>query len=508
MIARVALKERARIITVDHALTDQKLLGAALDDPTPWRTWLSVLRAAFGLPLTTDQQAIFNQVAGERTPPKKRVREFWCLIGRRGGKSTMAAALAVYQAAFVKHNLARGETGFVLVLAASRDQARVVFDHARAFLQSSPVLRQEIESVTRNEIRLKNGIVIATHANSFRSIRGRTLVAVILDEIALWRDETSAIPDLEVYRAVLPALMTTKGMLIGISTPYRRTGLLHQKHRDFFGKVSDDVLVVQGPSLIFNPTLTSDEVTRAVAADPEGATSEWQATFRSDLAAFFDDATIEAAIDRDRPLELPPRAGHRYFAFCDPSGGRHDAFTIAVAHREGELTVIDCVRHVRPPFDPHELVRDYASLVREYRITDIRGDRYSAEWVVTAFKDAGVRYRPADKNKSELYLEALPLFTRGAIAIPDHAPLLRELRLLERATHKGGRDSVDHPRNGSDDLANALCGVAVVARKPGYGGFAGDWVSGPDKPPEDPVIVKARRDRLVQLLMDGGEVPF
>lgn len=91
MIARVALKERARIITVDHALTDQKLLGAALEDPTPWRTWLSVLRAAFGLPLTTDQQAIFNQVAGERTPPKKRVREFWCLIGRRGGKSTMAA---------------------------------------------------------------------------------------------------------------------------------------------------------------------------------------------------------------------------------------------------------------------------------------------------------------------------------------------------------------------------------------------------------------------------------
>jgi hypothetical protein len=50
------------------------------------------------------------------------------------------------------------------------------------------------------------------------------------------------------------------------------------------------------------------------------------------------------------------RANHRYFAFCDPSGGRHDAFTISVAHREGELTVIDCVRGVRPPFDPHEVV--------------------------------------------------------------------------------------------------------------------------------------------------------
>jgi hypothetical protein len=36
--------------------------------------------------------------------------------------------------------------------------------------------------------------------------------------------------------------------------------------------------------------------------------------------------------------------------------------------------------------------------------------------------------------------------------------LLRELRLLERVVHRGGRDSVDHPRNGHDDFANSCCG--------------------------------------------------
>ena len=90
--------------------------------------------------------------------------------------------------------------GYVLVLAANRDQARVVFDYVKAFLDDSPVLRQEVASVTATEIRLKNGVIIGTHANSFRSIRGRTLLAVILDEIALWRDETSAIPDLDTAR--------------------------------------------------------------------------------------------------------------------------------------------------------------------------------------------------------------------------------------------------------------------------------------------------------------------
>lgn len=61
-----------------------------------------------------------------------------------------------------------------------------------------------------------------------------------------------------------------------------------------------------------------------------------------------------------------------------------------------------------------------------------------------------------------MYLESLPLFTRGAISIPDYAPLIRELRLLKRQTHRGGRDTVDHPRRGSDDIANALCGCDII----------------------------------------------
>ena len=80
----------------------------------------------------------------------------------------------------------------VLVLSASRDQSRVVFDYAKAFLLKSPVLRQEIKSITRNEIRLRNGITIAIHSNSFGTVRGVTLCAVVFDEVAQWRSEESA----------------------------------------------------------------------------------------------------------------------------------------------------------------------------------------------------------------------------------------------------------------------------------------------------------------------------
>jgi Phage Terminase len=455
--------------TIDRALTDRNLLGAALGNPSTWAVWLSILRAAFTLPMSDQDKELFAQVSGGRTPPTQRVRELWAIVGRRGGKSRVAAALAVYLACFCKYKLAPGEVGTVLVVANNKDQAQIVFNYALAFFQFSPVLAKEVGSTTASEIRLKNGLVISVHANSFRSVRGRTLVAVIFDETAFWRDETSATPDLEVYRAVRPSLMTTKGMLVGISTPYRRVGLLHQKYRDHYGTNDDAVLVVQGTSIGFNPNLTESDIAQALADDPEANRAEFEAEFRSDLAAFLDDELINAAVDHGRPLELPPRQGLRYLAFADPSGGRHDAFTVCIGHKENDGFVADVVRGTRPPFDPVEVVKAYAELCKEYRVSAVHGDNYSAEWATSAFKDAGMRYIVSDKPKSQLYLEALPLFTRRAISLPDHTQLLRELRLLERQTHRSGKDTVDHGRRGSDDHANAVCGCATfAARRLGY----------------------------------------
>ena len=253
--------------SIDRTLTDKRLLGAALQDVASWTTWRTVLKAAFGLTLNRDEARAFAAVAGSRKPPQQRVRELWAIIGRRGGKSRMAAALAVHLACFGTHRLARGEVGAVLVLAASRDQAQTVFSYIVGFLQASPILSKEIVNITAHEITLRNGILISVHANSFRTVRGRTLVACIFDEAAFWRDEASATPDVEVYRATLPSLATTNGMLIGISTPYRKLGLLHQKHRDHFGVDSDDVLVVQGSTRRFNPTLSEQTIATQRQAD-------------------------------------------------------------------------------------------------------------------------------------------------------------------------------------------------------------------------------------------------
>src|SRR5262249_9242664 len=185
----------------------------------------------------------------------RRVRELWAVAGRRSGKSRMAAAVAIYLALFQKHRLSPGEKGMALVLAGSIDQAKTVFGYVHGFLQAAPALQREVVAIKKQEIELRNGILIAVHSNSHRTVRGRTLVAAVLDEVSFWRDESTATLT-ETYTAILPSLATTNGMLVGISTPYRKLGLLHQKHRDHFGVDDDDgVLVVQGASRVFNPSL-------------------------------------------------------------------------------------------------------------------------------------------------------------------------------------------------------------------------------------------------------------
>lgn len=453
--------------TIDEALADRRLLGAALGDLETWKAWRTVLKAAFGLPLAHEEAEVFGELAGHRSAPDARVSELWAIAGRRGGKSRMAAAVATYAAAFEDHKgkLAPGEVGYVLVLSPSKSQARAVRDYCEGFLRASPILAELIVDVTTEEIRLSTGVVIAVHTNSFRTVRGKTLLCCVFDESAYWRDEASASPDVEVYRAVLPALATTGGLLVGISSPYRRVGLLHQKHRDHFGK-DGDVLVIQAPTKALNPTIDQRVIDRARASDPEAARAEWDAMFRSDLSALLDDAVIDAAIDYDRPLELPPRRGQHYVAFTDASAGRHDAFTFTVGHMDGERAVIDVLRGRKPPFDPNEVAAEYAAVAREYGCHQITGDNFAGEWTVAAFMGAGISYERCETPKSGLYLEAVPVFMRGAITIPDHPQLIRELRLLERRVAPSGKDRVDHGSNGSDDYANAVVGALSLIIKP------------------------------------------
>jgi hypothetical protein len=285
----------------------------------------------------------------------------------------------------------------------------------------------------------------------------------VLDELAYWRSEDAKNPDQEVYQALTPGLATLPdSMLIAISSPYRRAGLLYRKWREHFGKDDDDVLVIHATTRQLNPTIKQKVVDDALEADAPAARAEWLAEWRDDLSAYVDRATIEAAVEIGL-LVRPPLSRLGYVAFVDPSGGSSDSMTLSVAHKEGDRVVLDLTIEKKPPFSPDQVTREMASVLKGYRCGRVTGDRYAGEWPREAFRKQGIVYEPSDRNKSELFIDCLPLFMSGRVSLIDNPRLVSQFAGLERRVGRSGRDSVDHAPGAKDDVANSAAGALVLA---------------------------------------------
>jgi hypothetical protein len=94
-------------------------------------------------------------------------------------------------------------------------------------------------------------------------------------------------------------------------------------------------------------------------------------------------------------------------------------------------------------------------------------DQYGAEVVRSVYREAGVELIAAPVTRSEAFLHLLPLLTTARIEIPDEPRLRAELIALERRTGRSGKDSVDHPPHGHDDVANALALAAHAVSRTG-----------------------------------------
>jgi hypothetical protein len=452
------------LITPAQAIEDENLLGRWFMGWS-WNRHKAILKAAYGERLNRMEYSLFKAVAGGREPPTRPVKELWIIAGRRAGKDSTASAIATVMAmSDYTRYLRPGEVATIVCLAIDKYQAKIVLGYIKGYFASNPLLSPLVERETEFGLELNNGIEIMVLSNNYRAIRGRTILCVILDEVALWRNEDSLLPDIETYTAIVPSLVTIPGsILIGISTAYRRAGLLFDKFRDHFGQNDPDVLVIKATTRQLNPTITEEFIAQQLERDYDSAAAEWLSEWRSDLADFVAREVVEAAVVLGCH-ELPREPRYHYHAFTDPSGGSSDSFTLAIAHKQDDKAILDCLREVRPPFTPSSVVEEFAATLKAYRISKVTGDHYAGEWPREQFRKCGIVYLPADKSKSDLYREALPALNNRKIALLDNPRLVSQLCRLERRTSRGtGKDTIDHPPADHDDVANAACGALVLA---------------------------------------------
>src|SRR5262249_44580492 len=261
-----------------------------------------------------------------------------------------------------------------------------------------------------------------------------TLLAALLDECAFFLpDETSSNPDSEIVTAVTPALLTTGGLLIGVSSPYARRGVLWEVFSRDYGPDGDPgILVAHGATRDLHPSLEQAKIDREYAKDPISASAEYGAQFRTDLEAFVSREVVDSRTDFG-VFERPCDPAFSYCAFADPSGGSVDSFTLGIAHCEEGITILDVVREVPSPFLPSDAVEELCALIKEYKISRCFGDRYAVQWVVEQFALNGIQFVSEDVPvKSELYGSLLPMMNSRTVALVDHDRLRRQLLQLER----------------------------------------------------------------------------
>jgi hypothetical protein len=219
-----------------------------------------------------------------------------------------------------------------------------------------------------------------------------------------------------------------------------------------------------------NPTVPQSVIDEAYDADPAAAAAEYGAEFRNDLDAFVSREAVEAVTMRGT-REIPPQTGLHYVGFVDAAGGSgQDSMTCAVAHYDlkDRIVILDATREVKPPFSPEVVTAEFSALFKSYHVGRAQSDKWGGAFVTEAFKRNGIMLEPAERTKSEFYVELLPMINSGLCRLldTDRDRLLTQFASLERRVGRGtGRDSIDHPPGGHDDLANAAAGAIVTAKQ-------------------------------------------
>ena len=239
------------------------------------------------------------------------VREFWGIVGRGAGKSRIVALIACCFASRA-YSTAPGESIYVGVFGPDRKQAGITFRYIVGLLRSVDELAALIVDEGKDSVSLSNGVVIEVITASIAAPRGRAYALAIIEEAAFLPSDQSANPDVELLRAVRPALARVPGSLLCVvGSPYARRGVLWAAWQKYHGKPDGSAVFVQASTSALNPTFDSDAIATAYEEDPASAAAEFGGEFRTDVESFVSREAVDAVVVTGR-IELPRVAGVSY----------------------------------------------------------------------------------------------------------------------------------------------------------------------------------------------------
>lgn len=464
-------------ISLTDAMSDPNLFGSVFAAPSFW-TWRVVAKLIDGIALTEQREINLYQECTGKTYSKDAlhtVHRLILLAGRRAGKDRFFSAVAVWRAALCanwRKHISAGKQAVVILLGADKKQAAILRRYCQGLL-AAPLVAKEVTRNTGEVTEFRNGASLEISTNDARLVRGRSAIAVLGSECCHWRtDEHAASSDEEVVGAAEPsmAMCPDGGLLMLGSSVHRRKGYMYRQFKKLHGNNDNEDICWFAPSVTMNSKIPQSVIDRALSEDPHKAKAEYQNIWREDVDDFIPSEVIDGCTDFDC-FERPPLHGIRYVAFTDAAGGLgSDSFTLAICHRLSDgsrVVMLDVLRERKPRFAPHEVVREFAQLLKAYGISEVWGDKFAGGFHADEWKRNGITFKPSENSTSENYLHWLPLLLSGRAKLINNATLRSQTSALERSVTASGREQITHPKVASahDDLATAAAGAMVLADK-------------------------------------------
>ncbi len=416
-----------------------------------------------GFPLWPKQRELLADVeAGPRL-------QLWAL-GRRSGKTTMAALVALHACLFrpdLDALVRPGERRYAVAVATNLRQARLFVRAALSIVEASPLLAEMIATVTEDEIIFVGGQTLAAFPCSSRGARGWPIATLLMDEAAFMISDTEGPAVAErVFASLAPstAQFGDAARIVVASTPYGQDGLFATLYAQAAEGELEDAAAHTATSASMNPTISAEFLAREQKRDPESFRGEYLAEFTGSGHAYLDPQKIEDAIS-DRG-EIP--AGFPGEFFLDPIAGLDPAFSsdpcgLAIVGRDvndRSRLVLLLARAWKPPgrkaasFEERReiedsVLREVADVCRAYGARVVT-DQYAAVAVVDRLRNAGLSVTAeamTATSKTAAYGELRARLNGGTLDLYDAPGLVPELRRL-RTRYTAGSASVVNPRVG------------------------------------------------------------
>lgn len=154
------------------------------------------------------QKALMGAMFGivHKIDGTRKYQEVILIVARKNGKSTLAAAVALYLL------IADGELGpEVYAVATKKDQAKIIWLEAKRMVQKSPTLRKRIKALVAEMVSSFNDGTFKPLGRDSETIDGLNVHGAALDEVHAWKD-------MNLYDVVVDGISSRDNPMIFVTT--------------------------------------------------------------------------------------------------------------------------------------------------------------------------------------------------------------------------------------------------------------------------------------------------